>query len=236
MAHPEVLGSLRASRLFGKLAESQLLVFARSTNREQLQRGELLWRAGDEPSAITIITSGLVKICKNLRPGMSTIVGLFGPRESIGDVAVVSGRVYPADAIAASDRVELLRVEKKAVLEAMERDSAVAMAVNHSLVEHSAALQDKIRVLAAGAVDHRLATLLLHLAERFGDEQEDESTFIPVALSRAELSLLVGSTIETTIRIMSRWQKEGLVQTLPEGFVITRAAALEDVANDCVGA
>jgi CRP-like cAMP-binding protein len=231
MPLPDVLGSLRASRLFGKLDESQLVTFARSTNREQLQRGDVLWRAGDSPSAITIITSGLVKICKPLRPGMSTIVGLFGPRESVGDVAVVSGKVYPAEAVAASDRVELLRVEKKAVLEAMERDSAVAMAVNRSLVEHSNALQDKIRVLAAGAVDQRLATLLLHLGERFGDEQEDKSTFIPVVLSRAELSLLVGATIETTIRIMSRWQKEGLVQTSSEGFVLTRAEALEEVAN-----
>lgn len=231
MALPEVLGSLRASRIFGKLDESQLLVFARSANRDKLKRGDVLWRAGDAPSSITIITSGLVKICKPLRPGMSTIVGLFGPRESIGDMAVVSGRVYPAEAVAASDRVELLRIEKTTVLEAMERDSAVAMAVNRSLVEHSNALQDKIRVLAAGAVDQRLATLLLHLAERFGDEQEDETTFIPVVLSRAELSLLVGATIETTIRIMSRWQKEGLVQTRPDGFVLTRASALEDVSN-----
>lgn len=230
MALPEVLGSLRASRIFGKLEEGQLLIFARSTNRAQLVRGDVLWRAGDVPSSITIITSGLVKICKPLRAGACTIVGLFGPRESIGDVAVVSGAAYPAEAVAASDHVELIRVEKKAVLEAMERDSAVAMAVNRSLVEHSNALQDKIRVLAAGAVDQRLATLLLHLAERFGDEQEDQSTFIPVALSRAELSLLVGATIETTIRIMSRWQKEGLVQTSPDGFSITRAADLEEVA------
>jgi hypothetical protein len=30
---------------------------------------------------------------------------------------------------------------------------------------------------------------------------------------------------------MSRWQKEGLVQTSNEGFVLTRAEALEEVAN-----
>lgn len=231
---PEVIGSLRASRLFGKLEESQLVVFARSANRVHLKRGEVLWRAGDTPSAITIITLGLVKICKPLRPGMSTIVGLFGPRESVGDVAVVSGRLYPAEAVAASEHVDLLSIEKNAVLEAMGRDPAVALAVNRSLAEHTAALQDKIRVLAAGAVDQRLATLLLHLADRFGDEQEDGKTFIPVVLSRAELSLLVGATIETTIRIMSRWQKEGLVETQPDGFTLARAEALEDVANAVV--
>lgn len=229
------LPALRASRLFGSLEESVLNEFSRVSHRARFERGAYLWHAGDPATAVTIITSGLVKVCQPLRQGQSTIVGLFGPRESLGDMAVMSGRGYPADAMAATDAVEVLRVERSAVIQAMNRDPSVGVAFNKSLVEHTAALRGKIQILAAGAVERRLATLLLHLAQRFGDELEDGTTTIPVVLSRTELSCLVGTTVETTIRIMSRWQKSGLVETNDSGFRLLSVPALEAVESDSNG-
>ncbi len=227
-----VLPALRASKLFGGLDETLLADFSRATHRARFARGDFLWHAGDAATAITVITSGLVKICQPLRQGATTIVGLFGPRESLGDMAIISGRGYPADALAASDTVDVLKIERSAVLDAMSRHPAVGMALNNSLVEHTQALRGKIQILAAGAVERRLATLLLHLANRFGDEFDDGSTGIPVVLSRTELACLVGTTVETTIRIMSRWQKAGLVETTADGFRLTDLCALEAIETD----
>ncbi len=53
---------------------------------------------------------------------------------------------------------------------------------------------------------------------------------IPLALSRQELADLLGTTIETAIRIMSRWGKEGLVRTEKDGFTILDREALEMLA------
>lgn len=225
-----VLPTLRASRLFGGLDEALLTDFSRATHRARFARGDYLWHAGEPPTTLTVIASGLVKVCQPVRDGQSTIVGLFGPRESLGDMAVVSNGNYPADALAISDTVDVLRIEKRAVLEAMQRHPSVGMAMNRSLVEHSTALRGKIHILASGSVERRLVALLTHLASRFGDELEDGCTGIPVVLSRTELACLVGTTVETTIRVMSRWQKAGLVDTTPEGFRICNIAALESVS------
>jgi CRP/FNR family transcriptional regulator len=46
-------------------------------------------------------------------------------------------------------------------------------------------------------------------------------------LSRLELAELTGTTVETSIRIMSRWAKEGIVRTEKDGFVVVDPAALE---------
>jgi CRP-like cAMP-binding protein len=210
--------TLRASNLFSGVAQCD--DFARVAIRRQFHHGDYLWHHGDAALALTIITSGLVKICQPNQTGESAIVALFGPRESIGDIAVISSGRYPADAIAVTRDVEVLAIEKKPVLEAMQRDLALANAINRSLVSHSAALRQKIRIMTAGPVERRLAALLLHLAERFGDENDKGEIEIPVVLSRADLARLVGATIETTIRAMSRWQKSGLVSTTPQGFVI----------------
>ena len=216
--------TLRASHLFGGVDVDP---YARMAVRRQYHQGDYIWHAGDPAVALTVIASGLVKICQPSQEGESAIVALFGPRESIGDIAVISTGVYPADAVAVTRDVELLTIAKTPILEAMQRDVALAQAMNRSLVSHSAALRQKIRIMTAGPVERRLAALLLHLAERFGDETEGGAIAIPVVLSRSDLARLVGATIETTIRTMSRWQKAGILSTTPSGFVIHRPAEID---------
>ena len=43
---------------------------------------------------------------------------------------------------------------------------------------------------------------------------------------------MTGTTIETCIRIMSRWNKEDVVRTEKDGFVILSPAALEALAAE----
>ena len=58
-----------------------------------------------------------------------------------------------------------------------------------------------------------------------------EGTLIPMALSRQDLADLTGTTVETCIRIMSRWGKEDVVRTEKEGFVLRDRPALENLAQ-----
>jgi CRP/FNR family transcriptional regulator len=76
-----------------------------------------------------------------------------------------------------------------------------------------------------GSVEHRMARLLTTLAERTGQKTKD-GVFIPIALSRQDIADLVGTTIETAIRVMSRWHKEGVVETERKGFRIRDPQAL----------
>ena len=56
--------------------------------------------------------------------------------------------------------------------------------------------------------------------------------FVPLPLSRQEIADLVGTTIETAIRVMSRWQKEGVVETDKKGFRIADPLALAAIAPE----
>jgi CRP/FNR family transcriptional regulator len=48
-----------------------------------------------------------------------------------------------------------------------------------------------------------------------------------MVLSRQELADLTGTTIETCIRLMSRWGKEGVVETQSDGFLVVDRRGLE---------
>lgn len=87
-----------------------------------------------------------------------------------------------------------------------------------ALCNTSTVLRGRIEVLSAGSVPQRLATLLLQLADRFGDTGDDGVVRIPVALSRGALARLVSARVETVIRTASEWQKRSLMGSDGGGF------------------
>lgn len=72
--------------------------------------------------------------------------------------------------------------------------------LTHRLVE----LTNRLAELSGGRIEARLAQFLLKLADDMG-QRRPEGIFIPLALSRQEIADMIGTTIETSIRIMSRW-------------------------------
>jgi CRP-like cAMP-binding protein len=202
-----------------------LAELAASSHSKRYVAGDALWRAGDPATSFVLVRVGLVQIVR-----ATVTLGLFGPRESIGDSAVIERAEYPADAVALSDVVEVVRVPAAVVLDQLTRDAGLAGSVQAALLDHTRALRAKIDVLSAGEVPARLATLLLFLAERFGDEH-DGVVSVPVALSRGSLSRFVGARTETVIRVMTAWQRAGLVTTGDAGFEIARMSELAAIAS-----
>jgi CRP/FNR family transcriptional regulator len=86
-------------------------------------------------------------------------------------------------------------------------------------------LTRRIPEVAGGRVETRLAHLFLKLADRMG-EPRPEGRLVALSLTRQELADLTGTTIETCIRVMSRWGREGIVSTVSEGFLVKDLPAL----------
>jgi CRP-like cAMP-binding protein len=87
-------------------------------------------------------------------------------------------------------------------------------------------MTNRLAELTRTRVESRLARLFLKMAEQNG-RADERGELVPTVLSRQELADLTGTTIETAIRIMSRWHKQRLVLTEKDGFVIVSRAALE---------
>jgi CRP/FNR family transcriptional regulator len=97
---------------------------------------------------------------------------------------------------------------------------------------HASLLRAHQRVedLSIFGVRQRIARFLIRLADWTG-RQERGRIVVPLALSRQELAALVGTTMETTIRVMSGLRQQGLVEPARRGVVLTDRAALELVAG-----
>ncbi len=91
-------------------------------------------------------------------------------------------------------------------------------------------LVNRVGELTVARVVPRLARLFFRLVREFGREDRG-GIFIPLPLSRQELSDMTGTTIETCIRVMSKWQKDETVRTDGDGFVVLDRETLSALAN-----
>lgn len=192
----------------------------RNARRRELTRGQAVWHSGDRAVAFTCVEAGLLKVVRTASDGRESIIGLFGPGDSLGDTAVLASAPYPADAIAASQKAVIWQTPAAPVLAEAARNAAWASALRQPLLRHTEILLQKIEVASAGPVPHRLAVLLLVLAARFGGAAAPgpRRPDLPIRLSRGELAALIGARTETTIRILRHWEQEGIVAQGREGW------------------
>jgi CRP/FNR family transcriptional regulator len=194
-------------------------------------RGALIWRVGDIPQALLCVKSGLVKLTRPASRGRTSLCGLFGTSTVLGELVLVKGVPYQNAAVAATASVVTVSIPRDLVLASVHRDPRLALNLFCGFEQKFTALHDKIDVLSAGSVEARLATLLTKLYAQFGDELGDGSLRIAVPLSRQELADMVSTSLETAIRVLTRWEREGTVSTDDDGFTIGNFNRLQELSG-----
>lgn len=92
-------------------------------------------------------------------------------------------------------------------------------------------LTNRLAELTGGRIEARFARLSLKLAAQMG-RPDRGGTFIPPALSRQELADMSGTTVETRMRVMSRWNKDSAVRTEKGGFVVLNERELQQLGSE----
>ena len=220
-------------KLFGKLPLPALQRLAAATTRVRAHRGAVLWRAGDEASRFIAVSSGVVKLVRHDVTEGEIIVALFGPGESVADAVVLARGTHPGTAIVQSLRATLLELRAESFLELVRTEPLAAQAMARAILDHVEWLHAKIAIMAAGAAPRRLALAFVRLMDRYGIDDGGGGTFVPIALTRAEMAGLIGARVETTIRAVARWQREKLVATTAEGLRVLDPGRLRRIAEHC---
>ena len=192
------------------------------------ERGDPIFHEG-EASDFFLILSGRAKVFKHSPSGKDLILHIFGPGEALGAVAVYEGRPYPASA-AALEPTTCLMLPRQSLFTLLQESPSLVRGLLSSLTSRLVELTDRLSQLTGARVETRFARLFLKLATQLG-RPERGGTFVELPLSRQELADLTGTTIETCIRVMSRWGKDEILRTEKDGFVVVDRHALEALAD-----
>jgi CRP/FNR family transcriptional regulator len=219
---------LRKTTIFRRLSPDDRQRLAAVSQVREFDRGVTLFSEGDASDALYTVVTGRVKVSKSTVRGTDVILEIFGPGDPVGAVAVYESRVYPATATTIEPTTCLL-IPRQAFFSLLEGHPTMVRGLLVGLTHRLVELTTRLAELSGGRVEARLARFLLKLTDDMG-QRVPEGVFIPLALSRQEIADMIGTTIETSIRIMSRWGKENVVRTDKNGFTVLDRAALESVA------
>ena len=219
---------LRTTPIFSRLSPADRKTIAEVSRVQQFARGETIFEQDSPSDAFYAIASGRVKIFKMMPNGKDVILEVFGPGDPLGAVAAYMDRPFPASASALEDTTCVI-IPRPAFYRLLETQPSLVRGLLLGLTFRLVELTNRLAEMTGGRIEPRFARLFLKLASEMGREERG-GAFIPLALSRQELADLTGTTIETCIRIMSRWNKDDVVRTEKDGFVVLERGELEKIA------
>lgn len=190
-------------------------------------KGDVIFREGDPADRIYFIYAGRVKVTKSAG-NRDIILEILGPGEAVGAVAAFERRNFPASAFAIEPS-GLVSIPEKEFFQLIESRPQMTRHMLSGLTMRLIMLNKRLADMT-GSAESRAARLFLTLAERMGKSTAD-GIFLPLTLARQELADLLGTTLETAIRLMSRWQKEEIVLTEKDGFLIRNPDALREATS-----
>lgn len=184
-------------------------------HEQRVERDQFVFLEGDPAEYVYIVLEGKIKIVKQAPSGKELILEVFAPAEVFGGATLLLEH-HPASAISMEPGVLLClaRADYQALL---KRFPPMAFQIIGLLRHRLAEAHQVIRGLAAERVETRVARLLFKLADKTGIPAEG-ATQLGLQLTRQDVADMVGCTLETAIRILSRWQKDGLIKT-EEGVI-----------------
>jgi len=222
--------ALKLIPLFTLLSDRERRKIAGEVVETCYKKGEYIFREGDRADTFHILKSGSVKCVKTSPDGKEVTMKVLMPGDLFCcDAAVLDGAVHPGCAQPMGD-VHVLALSKKAYFAMLRRNPDAAMEVIQYLGKRLHEAQENAKVLALNPADQRLASLLANLAERTG-VQESGGIRLTVRLTRQDLANMVGITVETAIRVMSRFKHQRLVSGMAKNLMILDLAKLKQLAE-----
>jgi CRP-like cAMP-binding protein len=190
--------------------------------RQRHGKDDYLFFEGAPAKWLVLVAEGRVKMIKHSESGRETILATFGPGQIVGEVGVLVGEAYPATAQALEPAVTY-SLRRDAYADLLRAHPDLAWALIAELGRRLQRAHEQLRSFAVEKVERRVARVLLRLANTAGERLDDATLSgavrITVPLSRQDVADMAGTVVETAIRTMSKFQRQGLIETR-EGHIV----------------
>lgn len=224
-----MISVVRTVPLFAALSESEWDDVAPLLNGFCYPRDAYLFFEGDPPDFLYVVWMGRVKLLRHSVDGRDVVLDVLGPGRLVGELAVFDGASY-SQTVQTMEEVAVICIARKDFLYLLQRYPVLSLAVINELSRRLRVANDLVHSLAVDRVERRIARALLRLTT-YNSVPVKDGLMIQMRLTRQDLADMTGTTVETAIRVMSRFRKQGWITTQRGRVVIKAPEALETVAN-----
>lgn len=219
--------------LFRGLAPEILDQLVAMSVTKNLKHGEVLFLKGADGEGLYGVLTGSVKITIPSLTGKELMLGVMGPGQLFGEIALLDGgeRTASAEALGAT---RVLLVPHRAFNAFLAKRPELYLYFLGIMCERMRATNTRLEDVAFLGLGARLAKVLLHLAIEHGSVGPDGTT-IRRRLSQSALGQMVGSSRESVNKQLQAWKEAGWIGMEGGKIVVRKPESLEGVARGPLG-
>lgn len=209
------------------LNKEELLKVANCKTSYTIKKGDSIFDEGESINGIYCIKEGVCKLSKLSANGKDHIVKLVKSGELLGQRSMISDEPANLSAVALED-MEVCFIPKTEIMGFFDKNNQFSMSVMKNICGDLKESDDHMVAMAQKTVKERLAQTLIYLGENFG-KNEDGS--LHIQLSREELAGMIGTATESCIRLLSDFNKLGLIELTGKKITLKEINKLKKIAE-----
>jgi CRP/FNR family transcriptional regulator len=222
----DIINFITTIPLFQNLEEKNYQDLSGIVHTRKYKKGEIIFSEYDDADGFYVAITGRVKIYKSSPEGKEQILHIFGPGDPFGEIAVFTGKNFPASA-QTLENSETLFFPKNAFIGLIKKDPALSLNMLSVLSMRLKRFSSLIEDLSLKEVPGRLAAYLLYLSDR--ENLNDE---LNLDISKSQLASILGTIPETLSRILAKMTRENLIESDGKRkFLIKDRDSLIDLAE-----
>jgi CRP/FNR family cyclic AMP-dependent transcriptional regulator len=194
------------------LPESDRAALLQQGVERSWDRGDVLMWDGDRADGAVVLLSGLAKIHKSAAEGAEVVLGLCGPGDLLGEISAVRDATRSAT-VTALDRVQARLIPVPDLRGFLARHPPAALALLDLALARLYVADARRLEFASSESLARVASRLVELAERFGEERDGGTIEVAMPFSQEDLASWSASSRESTARALRTLRQLGLIET-----------------------
>jgi CRP-like cAMP-binding protein len=226
----ESIPALAECALFQDLAPGVLARITSLAVEKRVAAGGFFVREGEAAEEFFVLTEGRVTISQITPDGHRVVLRLVVPGEAFGSGGAFGESVYLATAEAVESSVALAW-SSEAMRQLLAAEPGLAVNALRFVTTRLVDLQARYRELMTERVERRLARAVLRLVRDAGHHVEG-GVEVDFPVSRQDLADMTGTTLYTVSRLLSDWERRGIVRGGRQQIVLANPRALVAIVDE----
>jgi len=196
---------------FASLDTTAIVEILGQATTRRFDAGDTVFVEGDDADRFYLLLDGYIRVVR-ITPDGDQIIALHIPSGQLFGIAKALGRdTYPATAITATETI-VLSWPMSLWDEFAARYQGFSTETYKTVGQRIGDINNRIVEMATQHVEQRIACAILRLINQTGHKVPD-GIEINFPITRQNLSEMTGTTLHTVSRLLSAWEKDGIVKS-----------------------
>ncbi len=204
-----------------------LTALAKERATKPFRKKQVVYQEGNLPMRLFYIVKGKVKTYKTNDDGKDLVVDLFTEGDFFGYTALIEDTTYKDSAEVLED-AEIALIPKQEFETLLNNNREVAQKLMKMLARNIADKEQQLLGLAYNSLRKKVAGALIMLQKKYAT---DKSPGASIHISRETIANLAGTAIESTIRTLSDFRSDSIIDIKEGNIIILHQQKLENMIN-----